>query len=137
MSAESEFRSKVVKKLAPICGVAVENIVDDGMPDVVCVAGWLELKVAERPVRSSTRVAVKFRPSQRLWLKKWRICGGRAWTLTLLGHTWLLHEGHWASECLGNVNEDALRLNAMAVWDRPPESNELIRALTQPLPKIH
>ena len=136
--AEKKFRAKVVKLLAPICGSPLENIVGDGGdPDVYCVAGWLELKVAERPKRMSTRVAVDVRPAQRLWLKKWRLSGGRAWTLTLLADTWLLHEGHWASECLGNVTEDELRKNAVAIWERAPDSNDLIRALTQPLPRIN
>jgi hypothetical protein len=136
--AEKKFRSKVVKILSPICASPIENIVGDGGdPDVYCVAGWLELKVATRPVKMNSRVAVDVRPAQRLWLKKWRLSGGRAWTLTLLGDTWMLHEGHWASECLGLVTETVLRTNAVGVWEGPPSSNDLIRALSLPLPRIH
>lgn len=136
--AEKKLRKKVVQLLKPICGAPIENIVGEGGdPDVYCVAGWLELKVAERPVRRETRVTVDVRPAQRLWLKRWRMSGGRAWTLTLLEETWLLHEGHWAAECLGNVTEAELRKNAVAVWESAPDSNDLIRALTQPLPRIN
>lgn len=136
--AEKKFRSKVVKLLEPICGTPLENIVGDpGDPDVYCVAGFLELKVAERPRMEETRVTVDVRPAQRLWLKRWRMSGGRAWTLTLLGDTWLLHEGHWAAECLGEVNERSLRVNAVAVWEGAPTSSDLIKALTMPLPRIN
>jgi len=136
--AEKKLRYDVVKLLEPICGSPLENIVGDGGdPDVYCVAGFVELKVAERPKKKSTRVDIAVRPAQRLWLKKWRMSGGRAWTLTLLESTWLLHEGHWASECLGRVDEATLRENAIAVWERKPTSSELISALTQRLPRIH
>jgi hypothetical protein len=136
--AESKFRSKVVKLLKPICASPLENAVGEGGdPDVYCIAGWIELKVASRPKTEGTRVTVDVRPAQRLWLKRWRMCGGRAWTLTLLGDTWLLHEGHWAAECLGNVNERELRANAVQVWESAPDSNDLIGALTRPLPRIN
>lgn len=135
--AEKKFRSKVVKLLSPICGSPLENIVGDGGdPDVYCVAGFLELKVGERQKRESSRVVVDVRASQRLWLKRWRMSGGRAWTLTLLGETWLLHDGFWAAQHLGEVSEAELRSNAIAVWEGAPDSSTLINALTQPLPKV-
>ena len=135
--AENKFRSKVVKILSSICAFPIENAVYDGVPDVCCIAGWLELKVASRPKMEATRVAIDLRPAQRLWLKRWRMSGGRAWTLTLLGDTWLLHEGHWAAECLDHVNERELRANAVAVWESAPDANEMISALTRPLPRIN
>lgn len=107
----------------------MENLAHPGTPDVVCVAGWLELKVAERPSSAETRVDVDVLPSQRAWLKKWRQHGGRAWTLTLLGETWILHDALWASEHLGLVPELELIQKAEAVWTKAPSFEQLARAL--------
>lgn len=126
---ESKFRSIVVKLLAPIGAFPVENTVHSGMPDVCCVLGWIELKVAHRPGNSETIVSVDLRPAQRLWLKKWSMIGGAAWTLTLLGDTWFLHSAKWAHSLLGRVNEKEMKEKAIAVWTEPPSFEDMIHAL--------
>lgn len=127
---EAEVRSCVVSMLRPLSAFAVENAVHDGCPDVCCVAGWIELKLARWPTRHSSVVQVDLRPSQRVWLKRWRMLRGRAWTLTVVSdQDWLLHDGAWASDNLGNVVADVLRDKALAVWPSKPDSRDLINAL--------
>lgn len=76
----------------------IENIVDDGMPDVVCQSRhrphppkspssttFIELKVAHRlPVRDNTQLLSNengLRQSQKNWLLDWSKYGGRSWVL--------------------------------------------------------
>lgn len=128
--SEKKFRSRIVELLAAIGAFPIENIVHDGTPDVGCVAGFIELKVAKRPRRESTRVEFDLRPSQRIWLRKWREHGGRAWTLVRLEETVMLHDALWASEHMDRVSEEVLRANAVKVWETMPDQASLIRALT-------
>lgn len=134
MSRESQFRSLVVKLLKPLHAFPVENAIDPaGVPDVCTTVGWIELKVADRPVGRHTRVDVTMRPSQRVWHKSWRAHGGRSWTILLLDETWYLHDGRWSSEYLGRVSEDGLKTYAIAIWYPKPTQNSLIRYLMQPM----
>lgn len=126
---ESEFRRLVVRLLLPVGAIYVENTADDGTPDVACVLGWIELKVATRPVRPTTNVAVKVRPSQRVWWQRWRRHGGAVTVLTLLDQTWLLHDGLWAAEHLGRAPAQVLTESAIWTSATEPTSLELIEAI--------
>lgn len=126
---EKQFRNKVIEILAPIGARPVENILDVGMPDVVCVAGWIELKVSSRPKRSTSRIPVIWQPGQQPWLKKWRQHGGRAWTLLLLDETWILHDAFWSVEYLGEVDEDFLIKHASGCWPKAPTFQQLAEKL--------
>ncbi len=144
---EAEFRKIVVKMLLPIFAFPVENELThdnaEGCPDICTIAGWLELKVAELPKRGTTRVAVDLRPAQRIWLRKWRRHGGRAWTLTFVdtapgpisirdpGWLWLLHDGAWSCDHLGESDLLTLRNNAVGQWSGGPQADELINLLTK------
>ncbi len=131
--SEAKFRRLVVKRLAPAMAFAVENSMLDGCPDVACTLGWIELKLARTPKSIDTRVRVRIRPSQILWLKNWRARGGRAWTLTLLDdEVWFLHDALWSVTHLGHVDEITMAGNAI-LWAKNPSSRELITALLKPL----
>lgn len=127
--SEKKARAKLLKILAPIGARPVENIVDPGMPDVVCVAGWIEIKVAERPSRSTTPIRVEWQPGQQPWLRKWRQHGGRAWTMLRLGDTWILHDALWAVDRLGEATEDELIKHAAGCWPTAPTFEQLAEKL--------
>lgn len=136
---EKDFRKKIVAMLRPLRAFSVENGVHDGCPDVCCVAGWLELKVARSPVYSTTPVNVGLRPAQAVWLKGWRYHGGRAWTLLLLdNYHVMLHDGIWAAKHFDIANSKEIMDAAIAHWtDDPPMRQEyLIGELMKPLPKV-
>ncbi len=129
--SERKLRKRVLELLRPIAAIPVENSAHDGTPDVVCVAGWIELKIASRPGRASSVVAVDLRNSQRIWLRRWRKHGGRAWTLLRLDPDgiWMIHDGAWAADHLGRRSESDLLKSAIAAWDREPEWRQLVDAL--------
>ncbi len=129
---ESAIRGAVLNLLRPLAAFAVENVADNGTPDVGFVGGWLELKTGEFPQTARGCVRVKVRPSQRVWLKRWAHTGGRAWTLTVVdGMFWFLHDGAWAAENLGRVVESEFKSAAEAIWVREPPGEELRAALTR------
>lgn len=128
---ESRFRKIVLELLRPLAAMAVENGALDGTPDVCCTAGWIELKCASRPVD------IDLRKSQRIWLRKWRVHGGKAWTLTYMEGTWMLHDGHWSADNLGaDVSRQFLIDVATRWWSTTPSREQLIGALFAPLPKV-
>ncbi len=129
---EAKMRSIVVKLLRPLAAFPVENSVAQGQPDVACVAGWIELKVTQRPSNDMMAVSVDMRPSQRVWHRKWRKLGGRAWTLTRVNASvpvWYLHDGEWAANNLGLVSERIMGVNARASWTHEPSSASLVEVL--------
>lgn len=133
---EKEFRSKIVSALKPLRAFAVENDVHDGTPDVCCLAGWLELKVSNTPSRVTTKVAVKRRPSQSVWLKGWRRQGGRAWGLILLDDTVvMLHDGLWAAEYYDFSTKQEMVVNALLIekLQHPMFDRQLIAKLMEPM----
>jgi hypothetical protein len=135
---EGEFRRKVVQTLRPLRAFAIENEIGVGTPDVCCVTGWLELKVASRPVRASSPVRVKRRPTQATWHRMWRMHGGRSWTLTLLDveHA-ILHDGYWSATNLGFVNAETLLSHALLISTFPfVTSHGLVSKLREPMMKI-
>ncbi len=140
--SEKRLRRQVVDLLKPICAFAVENMVLDGTPDVVCTAGWLELKIATLPKRVDTsRVVVDLRPAQRIWLRRWRQHGGKCWTFTRIDmdedpDLYLLHDGAWSAECLGESTLAEMMKNAIASYETFPTATQLIGALIQKMPMV-
>ena len=143
-NGHSGFRSKILEILRPRVGAfAVENVVDAGPPDVCCTLGWIELKVASTPARSTTRVNFGMRPSQRVWHIRWREFGGRSWTLCRLEDTnddlpciVMMHDGHWSAAHMDTAIASELQRSAIGWWIDQPSDEELISAMMRPLPKI-
>lgn len=139
---EKDFRKQIVQMLKPLRAFAVENDVHDGCPDVCCVAGWIELKVATSPVRSTTPVNIGLRPAQRVWLKMWRQHGGRAWTLMLLdNHYVMLHDGHWAAEYYDTATSELIMDKALMIVPLTVEGRAILpmalqKKLLEPMTRI-
>lgn len=99
----------------------LENMVGAGHPDVEgCLEGvqfWLELKVAKRPARPTTklRFGSPLRESQVDWAKKRIAAGGRVWYLIQVGggperQVYLIRATVQTIDALfQHVNEDWLR----------------------------
>jgi hypothetical protein len=119
VSEESKVRSDIVAILKPLLAFPVENTAAVGCPDVCCLLGWVEVKLAERPVRHDTRVDVAVRPAQRLWMRAWSKHGGHCWWLTRLrGGTdladlWTLHIGGVGADHLGHWTERQMIQHAL------------------------
>jgi hypothetical protein len=99
--------------------VRIENAVAAGTPDVnYCFhgcEGWIEFKeVAEWPPNGGPLRVPHFTPRQRLWLRRRRRAGGRAWLLLRVRATseWLLFDGAVAAELLGTSAREVLQLAA-------------------------
>lgn len=125
MSEELEFRSKVVELLRPLLAFPIENTAAVGTPDVACVFGFIELKIASRPMKSSSRVEVDVRNSQRIWMKNWIRHGGRAWFLTRIDELWMVHDGEVGASSLGREPESDLKLMSDWFSGKTPTSTEL------------
>lgn len=121
--SEKSLRRRVIKALAPLDAVAVENIACPGFPDIEFVGGTMELKVIPGwPARAQTPVRVpKFRPVQRNWLRRrWR-AGGLTLLLLRIGRDeYLLFDGDVAADRLGKVPRRELETEACVVW--PPRT---------------
>lgn len=100
---ESEIRGKVVAALKPLRAFAVENLCDEGTPDIALTTGWIEVKRADAwPVRESTPLRLRhFTPAQRVFLREWCRAGGRAWAYLAVGTEAFLFNGTWAADHLG------------------------------------
>lgn len=82
----------------------IENLVGDGIPDVLCStkeagACFIELKAQDRlPAREDSKVlgSAGLRVSQRNWHFDWRRNGGVSWVLIGIEQKeFLLIPGHW------------------------------------------
>ncbi len=129
--SEARMRQRVIAMLRPLFAFPVENGVAQGAPDVCTVAGWVELKVAQR-VAPGVVLQIDLRNSQRVWLRKWRTHGGRAFTLVRVNAetpVWYLHDGRWSAEHLGNVTEEVMHHCALRWWSGEPSAESLVEAL--------
>lgn len=105
---------------------AVENLVHDGTPDVCSTLGFIECKrVDEWPVRSTSKVGVDLRRSQRLWLRRWTHCGGSALVLTVVCGEWFVHDGQWSAKNLAGATQQDMREYALKIWPRRPSDEQL------------
>lgn len=118
---ESEYRENVVKWLKPLMAFPVENVATWGAPDVCCLAGWIELKKADKPSRDDTIVRPGMRATQRIWHKKWSRGGGLSWALTIMSDDrWFLHSGAWAAEFYDRSPLFVFEKQALIIYDGPP-----------------
>lgn len=114
--------------LKPLRAFAVENSVSVGCPDICCLSGWIEMKVGAAP-RPGVVVRVGLRQTQRAWLRGWRMGGGRALTLCVLGESWLLSDGLWSADRLDHATIEEAIDNAVRYWEHKPSSDDLVRSL--------
>ncbi len=114
--SESAMRQKVIKELRSLHAVAIENLTSSGVPDINCVAGWLELKwVRQLPVKASTPVRLPhFTDVQRHWLTTREKRGGHAYLLLQCKREWFLFTGTTAAQHVGHVTRD--ELEGLAIW---------------------
>lgn len=130
--AEGDQRGRVVKALAPLHGVPVENRgACPGTPDVNYEGGWIETKwLRSWPKRTETIVPVDhFTPQQRIWLRKRRRVGGHAWVLLQCKREWILLDGEVAADILGRCTRQELFDRAHRVWLDGLNDKELVECL--------
>lgn len=68
----------------------LENSVGTGTPDVEgqldgCGQFWMELKCCARPARETSKLNIKFRPTQLPWLRRRARAGGKVYVLVQVG----------------------------------------------------
>lgn len=109
--------------------VRVENKCELGTPDVNLATGdWIELKIADKPKRGDTVIAVKhYTQYQRTWAIKRRQAGGKVWLLLKVKNDWLLLAGTVAAEYLGKVDLQKLKEVSTKVWEKKLDRNELLQ----------
>lgn len=116
--SEGSQRAKVVKALRSLHAVAIENTAGVGTPDINYVGGWIECKQLDNwPKRADSVVRLHhdLTVPQRIWLKRRRRAGGRAWVLLQVGRRdWLLFDGEVAADILGSVTKS--QLFEQAAW---------------------
>ena len=111
------MRSKVVKVLECFDAQAVETKMEDGIPDVNYIGGWIELKQAERwPPQGGILRLRHFTQHQRVWLfRRWHK-GGRSFLLLRVKREWLLFDGVTASEIVGRADRTTLVERCLRHW---------------------
>jgi hypothetical protein len=79
---------------------------------------WTELKRIDKlPARPETPVRVPcFKPHQRIWHRDAHAADVVTWVLLLVDDEWLLFNGWWAADHLGNVPIAELRKAAVCRW---------------------
>lgn len=103
--AESAMRKKVVKALAPLNAIAVENPCLPGTPDVNFIEGWIELKwLRSWPKKEETIVKLDhYSQQQKVWAFRRRRAGGSCWFMLQCGREWLIMDGAvaalWVNKC--------------------------------------
>jgi len=110
---------------AGLDAMAVENPCLPGTPDVECIPGWIELKILTHWPKVSGAVKLpKFRPGQRIWLRRRAAAGGSCWLLLRVRSDWLLFEGGYAARMVGHVSREELYRNAKATWSSKQNMKE-------------
>ena len=142
---ENEYRSLIVAVLAPVLAFPIENSVDVGTPDVGCLMGWIEIKLAVVPALPTSVVSVDVRPAQRIFMRRWTRHGGHGWYLTRLHHrgqrtaVWMMHEGLWGADNLGKVSMLSLEANAVmryACHDGVPSYEALVNTMNESVRRL-
>lgn len=130
--SESTMRGRVLKALRPLDGVAVENTVGRGTPDVNFIGGWMELKwLRSWPKKADTIVRMPhFTPQQRNWLRRRSQRGGRVFLLLKVGPSWLLFDGVVAAEILGHTTRAGLLRRALAHWPSGLQDGSLVECIS-------
>ena len=135
---ESLMRKRVVKALAAFDARPIDGVTtDQGVPDVECLLGWIELKHLPRfPARAGTPVRVPhFTREQRGWLRRrWR-AGGHAYLLLGVGTRddktaqWFLFQGDVAADRLGDMDRMELAAGCIAWWPNGLHDEVLVTVL--------
>ena len=100
----------------------VENILEDGMPDVnYCIEGsegWIENKFKHKwPVREDTPVRVGMMPGQIPWLINRTQCGGRAFLFVQIGTSFLLFRGDRSILRMGELTKAEMYTRCLYHWE--------------------
>lgn len=132
--SESQKVWKRVKQNLPGRWLRIENRVDVGTPDCLClmetgVVSWVELKLVRAgwPARHDTAIDLGLRPAQVFFLQDWVKKGGRAYLLARVekeGGGWLLIPG----ERIIDKDTKAGWLNR-AAWSGPVANWQAIAAI--------
>lgn len=138
--SESTMRRNVVKALMPLNGIAVENPVLPGTPDVNYVEGWIELKQLPKwPARKDTIVRIPtYTPQQRVWAIRRRRVGGHSWFMLQVRKEWLLMDGAVAAQVINKATRTELIHHSIAYWSRGLPDDDLVATLihTELLPYV-
>jgi len=128
------MRQNVIRALKGLDAVAVETKLEDGIPDVNYIGGWIELKwLRNWPKRPETPVKLghDLMPHQRAWLRRRHRRGGRAWVLLQVGREWLLFDAPVAVEIIGKVNRQEMVDKSHSYWQNGLNPDELKHDITK------
>jgi hypothetical protein len=130
------MRSNIVKMLAPLNAIPVENPARPGTPDVNYVEGWIELKwLRSWPKRPETVILIDhYTTQQRLWAYKRRKAGGQSWFLLQCKREWILLDGAVAAFTVNRSTKAELISACVAYWGTGLNDRELIYYLKQRQP---
>lgn len=132
--SEQNMRRRLVNELRLLDAVSVETKLEDGIPDVNYIDGWIECKwLRSWPKRDSTPVRLDhpLMPHQRAWLSRRNIRNGKAWVMLQCGREWLLFKGEkYITSKIGNVTKEELIKIAYVYWPNGLDREELIDAIT-------
>lgn len=134
LMSESDFRSEVLKMLAPLDPVPIESALvtakTQGIPDLNYAGGWIELKWKKSwPARAATPLRIPhYTDEQRNWAKRRTAAGEEVWLLLKVRTEWFLFDCDGSQE-VGNLNFDELVEAARKYWPSKPAPEELIEIL--------
>ena len=132
--SEKHFRRRIVLTLKPLHGLAVENPVYPGTPDVNFIEGWLELKWLPRWPRVGDDDAIRiphYTPQQRRWSARRWARGGKVGLLLQVKEEHFLFRGDIASEFVGLVSRPLLERLAWRHWRKGLPKQEFLSCLQQ------
>lgn len=129
--SESMMRTNVVKALAPLNAMAVENPCLPGTPDVNYVEGWIELKwLRSWPKQAKTIVRLPhYTQQQRVWAFRRRRMGGQAWFLLQCRREWILLDAATAALIVNHATKQELIENAVAYFSTGLPAQDLVNLL--------
>ena len=132
--SESSQRGNINKILrrGGLDGVAVENSVYPGTPDVNYIEGWIELKWLRAWPRNADESPVllpHYTQQQRNWGKRRSRVGGNIWLLLQVKREWLLFKGDVAAQFVGKATRLELRAVAFKVWHNGLDAKEFVQWL--------
>jgi hypothetical protein len=125
--SERAQRRVVIRRLAHLDAVAVENRVGPGTPDVNCTLGWIELKKLARWRRGSDNQPVlihHYTAQQRLWHLRRNRAGEVTFLLLQVGAEWLLFSGD-AVQDVGRLTRQQLYGTCSQWWTATPTGRDL------------
>jgi len=132
--SEQTMRQNVVHGLRSLDAVSVETKIEDGIPDINFIGGWIECKwLRSWPKRETTPVRLDhdLMPHQRAWLRRrWRR-GGNAWVLLQVGREWMLYDVPTAVEIIGKATRKEMVDKARSYWQNGLNYQELKHELTK------